>query len=81
MTAPEPCVVKHLQGLPSGVTVYIRTHNAGNVLRFTKLTKTSWKHTDGHARPGTWITDTELAQLGTITNPPWKETQHGPENP
>lgn len=81
MTAPEQCVLKHLQGLPHGVNVYIRTHNNGGVLRFTKLTRASWKHTDGFARPGTWIRDDELARLGTITDPPWKERENGTKNP
>ena len=74
MTLLDPsCVLKHLTSLPLQASIYIRTNNAGKLLRFTKTSATSWKHTDGFARPGTWIKQTELAKLGTPTNP-FKET-------
>ena len=59
------CILKHLDSLPPQAQIYIETHNHKNILRFTKLTATSWKHTDGFARPGSWITQQDLAKLGT----------------
>ena len=68
----DPSTLDLLQAFPHGRHVYIRTHHHKNVLRFTKLTATIWKHTDGNARPGGYIRTADLANLGTITT--FKET-------
>lgn len=68
-----PDILQHLRSLGWGASVYIRTHKTGKVLRFTKLTRDGWKNTDPFSRPGAWIDDKDLAQLGTITTPPWKD--------
>lgn len=69
VTVDPACMVRHLKGIPDGRHIYIRTHGAKRVLRFTKLTQNMWKHTDSTARRGSYITTKDLAELGEITNP------------
>lgn len=63
---------------PYGSTIYLDLPASRLPLRFTKITETGWKRTDGLAGLNTWLSCVELAHLitqGTITNPLAKDTK------
>lgn len=68
MTTPH-----HLQSLPWGTNLYIQVAGQRLPWRFTKATVTGWKRTDGLARPNQWVDHEQLAALGEIVDPPWKD--------
>lgn len=65
--------VQHLEGLSWGANIYIQVPGQRLPWRFTKATATGWKRTDGLARPNQWVDHEQLADLGEIVDPPWKE--------
>ena len=74
---PAPTMAALLSAKPFGANIYLELPGHRLPLRFTRVTDTGWKRTDGLARPNTWLGHDQLAELtthGTITNPFTKES-------
>ncbi|WP_104086530.1 hypothetical protein [Arthrobacter sp. GMC3] len=73
MTAYTPA---DLAARKYGATLYLQMPGQRLPWRFTKVTETGWKRTDGLAH-GQWVSHEQLADIaneGIITNPFTKET-------